>query len=399
MATPGLWVLAPALLVLTGWGVNRLMVTMLLYPVEFTGIRPVFGWRGLVPARAEKIAHPLVANITGSIGTIRELFAALDPDRIAEHLTHTLRPRVGELIEDVILEDHPALWDKLDESQVRELTASINQELPAAIDGIMRDLDERIDSFLEVSALTQSRLVQRPHLLVKLFAEVGAPELRFVAHAGAWLGALAGFVMAGAFALTGSAWSLPVAGALALAAVNCLILAIVFYPRRPVRVGPWVIQGLFPRRQEEAAVVACRVFSRDVIGLRQLMDMIFQGPHADEMQAIIRRRVTPVIDSASAEFGAAVTPQIGTKAFERLKQRIARATVDISRVPFDDPIFNHERQVAVEHRFQDRLLELTPREFENLLRPAFADMQWMLVVGGALAGACAGFILAWPLEA
>jgi len=49
-------------------------------------------------------------------------------------------------------------------------------------------------------------------------------------------------------------------------------------------------------------------------------------------------------------------------------------------VPFDDPIFNHGCWAAVGQAFLGRLLALPPEERERLLGPAFAEVEWALVV-------------------
>lgn len=387
-----LLILVPGM-ALTAWATNSLLLFLLLHPVNFVGLRPFLGWRGIVPARAAKIAHPLVLNITTQVGTVAELYSTLGPSSIAEHLSHTLRPRVGELIEDTILEEFPDVWDDIDESIIRKVTTNINERLAPVLRDFMDNIGANIDHFLSVRALTQARLVEHPELLVKLFENVGDREFRFIRRAGAWLGAVAGLV-ATLVALWHDGWiSLSVTGAIGLGLSNTLILLLVFYPRQPVRWGRLVLQGHFPKRQEEAAVVACRLFTRDVIGLQPIMDLILHGERSNEIHATLRRLVRPVIDAATTDLAEVLTPRLGTRGFERLRERIAQHTVDVTRVPFDDPIFNHERQIVVESTFLDRLLEMAPIEFEQLLRPAFNDVEWMLVAGGGLAGALFGLAI------
>ncbi len=42
--------------------------------------------------------------------------------------------------------------------------------------------------------------------------------------------------------------------------------------------------------------------------------------------------------------------------------------------------------------FRDRIRELTPKEFQNLLRPAFQEDEWILIVLGGVTGFLAGLI-------
>jgi hypothetical protein len=60
--------------------------------------------------------------------------------------------------------------------------------------------------------------------------------------------------------------------------------------------------------------------------------------------------------------------------------------------PISDPGLNESRAVKVNELFLDRMSKLTPMEFQNLLRPAFREDEWILIVLGGVTGALAGWI-------
>ena len=46
----------PIVAALVAWATNWVAVQMTFYPIEFFGVRPFFGWQGIIPSKAEKMA-------------------------------------------------------------------------------------------------------------------------------------------------------------------------------------------------------------------------------------------------------------------------------------------------------------------------------------------------------
>ena len=47
----------PVTSALVGYATNFLAVKMMFYPIEFIGIRPIFGWQGLIPMKRKEMAE------------------------------------------------------------------------------------------------------------------------------------------------------------------------------------------------------------------------------------------------------------------------------------------------------------------------------------------------------
>ena len=46
----------PVIAGLVGWITNWVAIKLSFYPLEFVGVRPVFGWQGIIPSKARKMA-------------------------------------------------------------------------------------------------------------------------------------------------------------------------------------------------------------------------------------------------------------------------------------------------------------------------------------------------------
>ena len=53
----------PLVSALVGWFTNVLALKMTFYPIKFVGVKP-FGWQGIIPAKARKIAEKYVGALS-----------------------------------------------------------------------------------------------------------------------------------------------------------------------------------------------------------------------------------------------------------------------------------------------------------------------------------------------
>ena len=63
----------PIIAALVGWATNWLAVQLTFYPVKFTGIPPIFGWQGIIPSKARKMAELCVDSVLSKLVTVSEI--------------------------------------------------------------------------------------------------------------------------------------------------------------------------------------------------------------------------------------------------------------------------------------------------------------------------------------
>lgn len=375
------------------WGANWLLVHMAFYPVRPIGMPPWLGWQGIIPRRAPRIAERIAHSLTSELATVDEVFQVMGPDRIADHVIYSIRPKVSEIVEDTILECQPRLWDALDESCKRDIIVRVQRNLPRAVRNAMSEVEGNIERYANIDLLARRLLVERPHLLVRLIREIGAKEFRFLVYAGGVLGFFAGFLQLALWHVQPTWWTLPLAGFVIGIAINWLATQMIFRPINPIRIGPFRLHGLFLRRQEEASLVACRIFTRDILSVQHLVEAIRTGEHGDEVRAIVYREFRPVVHDALESRRGMITDVIRADEFVELEELLLLRIAQVAFVTFDDPVFNHERQVATEHTFLDRMLELTCEDFEQILRVGIIEEEKLLILGGGLIASLGGFLL------
>ena len=76
LSYPDFWkyVSIPFIAGAVGWITNWMAVKMTFYPLEFIGIRPIFGWQGIIPSKVEKMAGIVVDKALSKLGSLDEFF-------------------------------------------------------------------------------------------------------------------------------------------------------------------------------------------------------------------------------------------------------------------------------------------------------------------------------------
>jgi uncharacterized membrane protein YheB (UPF0754 family) len=395
---PQLWRYAtiPFVAAVVGWATNWVAIWMTFNPVEFRGVRPFLGWQGIVPAKAAKMAGIFVDSTMARLGTLSEVFERMDPAVIADHVAATVSPRAEELTDEVMRRAEVYLWDNLPEPVRGAVYERVREELPGLVRATFEDIDRQIESLVDLKHLIVSRLVAQPALLNRLFLECGAAELRFIIRSGLYFGFLFGLVQLAVWIVAPARWVLPVFGLFVGLATNWIALNLVFRPLEPVQVGPWRVQGLFLRRQPEVAATWSRLVSTEILTLHHLVAAMLDGPRADRTRTLIRRHVKPLVDLALGPLRGVAQAAVGLRGFAGIKEGVGETAIEVALEPFEDRTFVLDRASAVASDLTQRMRNMPPAQFQDLLRPCFQEDELKLILLGGALGLLAGFLqLQW----
>lgn len=170
---------------------------------------------------------------------------------------------------------------------------------------------------------------------------------------------------------------------------------LIFEPPEPRRIGPFRVQGLFARRQWEAADVYARHIAADVITLERIGAHLLDGPAGDRTRQVIADALHPAIDLALGPFAPAVRAAVGPRRFDAIRRTVALEAADRTLVPLRDADFSARQSVRIRTLVADRCRELPPRDFVEMMRAAIKEDEWLLYAHGAIMGAAGGFLHLW----
>ncbi|WP_216217057.1 DUF445 domain-containing protein [Amycolatopsis aidingensis] len=380
----------PFIAALIGYLTKRVAIEMMFRPLEFVGIRPFLGWQGVIPANARRMATTAVDLLTGHLLDPKEIFARLDPDRMVRELEQPLLRAVEGITREVMEQYQPRLWDALPERARRMLINQVHAQAPKVVTKLMRELSGNVEDVLDVKDMLVTNMVRDKALTCRLIKEVAQPELRFIAHSGIYFGFVIGLVQIAAWALTKEPLVMPIFGFLTGFVTDWLALKMIFYPRRPRRFLGIRWQGLFQKRRQQVAVDYGGLIADEVLTGANVMEAVLTGPRSDRLFELITREVQRTIDQQAGAAKPIVALTVGGRQYQEMKRAAAAKAIEY----LPDTMRHVEGYATdaldVRNTIVDKMQQLSPVEFEGILRPAFRQDEWKLILTGAVIGGLIG---------
>jgi uncharacterized membrane protein YheB (UPF0754 family) len=398
-----------------GYVTNWTGVLMLFYPVTFKGYRSGvlrrlarflprrvqqipgvmiggIGWQGIVPSRAAKMGSLAVDGGIAKLGTPGEFWRQFEPEKMSEQIILTARDDIRDAVERIMLREHPRLWNDLP-PQVKELIHSrVQEQLPDIVRELTEQIGRNIEQLADVKLMVIRRFEEQPDLANRIFLDMGRRELKFIQNFGFFFGFVLGIPVAVLTHFVKVWWLLPILGVMVGYVTNWLALWMIYEPPEPRKLGPFRLHGLFIRRQPEVADVYARIVSEEILTMANFGDELLHGPRSDRTRAMIESAMRPAVDRATGPARAAVRVVFGSREYDAIVSSFAAEPIEQMMTPLGDPAFNRERSATMRKLIRDRMREMAPRDFSEMLHMATKQDEWLLLLHGAVLGFGAGLI-------
>jgi uncharacterized membrane protein YheB (UPF0754 family) len=380
----------PVIAALIGYGTKVVAIRMMFRPIEFVGVKP-FGWQGIVPRKAARMAAIACDTMTDRLISAGDVVQRLDPERVAKELERPLLEAVEEITREIAAEYQPGLWESLPPQAQDLVVRRVQADAPKVVKGILSTVQSDVDSVFDLKGMVVENLVKDKELLNRIFQEAGRKEFQFIARSGIVFGFAIGFVQMFAWATLHSPWVMPIFGGLTGWFTDWLALKMIFNPREPKRYfGVFHWQGLFLKRRKEVAADYGELIAREIITPHNVLQAVLRGPLADRLFAVVQRQVTEALDRQTRLARPLVALTVGGRRYQQMKHSVAEKVM--SRMPETLTFIEDYAEEAMDIRntLVQKMQELTAEEFEELIRPAFQQDEWILITVGAVLGFAVG---------
>ena len=374
-----------------GYVTKLVAIRMMFQPIEWTGVGP-FGWQGIVPRKAARMASIAVETMTTKLISSQEIFGRLDPERVAKEIEKPLLKNVDQITREVMSQHQPGLWESLPPGVQDRIIKRIQAESPRVVAELMADVRENIDRLFDLKHMVVMNLMRDKKLLNEMIMKAGHKEFRFIAHSGIYFGFIIGCVQAVTWALTHSTWVMPLFGGFTGYFTDWLALQMIFEPKEPKRYFFGLVewQGLFLKRRKEVAADYGRLVASEILTPRNLVEGVLRGPLSDRLFAYVARQVKQQVDTQVGLARPFVTLAVGSKRYQEMKDAVADKLV----ATLPDTLRAVESYATdaldINNTVVSKMQEMSPEDFEGLLRPAFKQDEWILITVGAVLGFLVG---------
>ena len=387
-----------------GWGTNWVAIKMTFFPVEFIGWdlwRPegepigFFGWQGIIPAKAAKMAAISVDLLTQRLFNVREIFARLDADKFSEEFRPGTEKIMLKLVPEIARDLMPGVWETLPGRVRRALLRKMLDDNRVMVRDLLDEMRENVDQVLDLRTMCIASIVEHKELLNNCFLKCGAKEFPFIVNSGFYFGFLFGLIQMVVYIFfPHEGWVLPVFGLVVGYATNWLALWLIFNPIEKTQYccGRVTMQGLFLKRQAEVSAEFARINSSTLLTSEKMWESILTGPRNIQFRYMLNRHSRAFAKTLLGRLRAFLGAHLGHDAHvDALQDRIA------DRIMEEMPGQIHyvheytEAALGMETELREKMAALPSAEFEGVLHPAFQEDEIKLILVGAVLGLGVGF--------
>lgn len=332
------------------------------------------------------MSETMVNMVTSELLTVKEVFARLDPKKVAQ----ILAPEVPKLTTEILQDIMPLKWmvslpgalyaglDSVSQAIVKYFTNDFLVQLT-------RGMQENIDTMFSLKSCVVDQMLQDRAKLGQLFRKCGQKELDFLTNSGLWVGFLLGLVQMTVALFWDNPWSLSIGGGIVGYATNWIALKWIFEPVDPLQIGPFRLQGMFLRRQKEVAAEFSEYFANNILTGEKLWNSVLTNPETQpSFAALFSKHFMNLVNKVTRGFRFALEP-------ETLQLATSKALAKLPKhVPVLYPYM--DKTLGLEGTLRVRMEQMTSRKFERVLHPIFEEDELTLILAGAVLGFAAGLV-------
>jgi uncharacterized membrane protein YheB (UPF0754 family) len=374
-----------------------------MYPVEFTGLGGI-GWQGVIPANSKKMAQIVVTHSLERVITQKELISRIKPAEMVRALTHRIDPLVEEVVDEVMAQTsnygiHVSnfFWSAAPVWVKDKFYQEVRNKLPEVAEKIIGDVAAEMDELLDINALIAENLGNNKRMLIDVFMKSAAREFSFIQNSGLYFGFPLGIPVMFAWYFFPVWWLLPLFGLFVGYITNKLALYLVQKPLNPKKIGPFTFQGLFIKRQKEVSRYYGQLFADKLVTAEALTNEVLKKEEAlSRIQDLIYREVSHAIEASQGPLKPLTVLSMGPKEYVRLNHIVTNKTFEELKHPDKRSLSYINKAFDIEETIAERVGNLPPEEFFELLHPIIEEDEWKLIAVGAALGFAAG-IWQWML--
>jgi uncharacterized membrane protein YheB (UPF0754 family) len=170
-------------------------------------------------------------------------------------------------------------------------------------------------------------------------------------------------------------------------ATNWLALKWIFEPVYPTKIGPFLVQGMFLRRQKEVAAEFSKFFASKIVNSQQIWNSILTDPSTTPaLSAILSKHVRQLLNIVSFGLFQGIPS-------ENTVQKVTTQTI-LCLPQFLPAGLHHyiDKTLQLEHTLRVKMEAMSPAKFERVLHPIFEEDELTLIIAGGVLGFAAGLV-------
>jgi uncharacterized membrane protein YheB (UPF0754 family) len=323
-----------------------------------------------------------------------EIWSRIDVTTLTEAIRQPFVESIEPITRRAVADIRPGLWDEIPTIAKNRAIQRLQKDAPAVVERVMRDTQLHVDELLNLKILMTKSLVYDKTILQQVFRQAGRREWAFIRRFGGVAGLLIGVAQVLVYSIVQAPVVNPIMGLINGWATDYLcIKGLLFNPKRPKKyLGIFTWQGLFLKYQSEVSDELAQLIEEQVLTPRAIVDTLVHGPFSDRFFLLIRQHVKIMMDEELGIVKPAALLAIGPSNYDKMQTVASEKLMDSLTATLTHAEEYIYETLKIGKLLAEKLKALPPEQFEQILRPAFEQDEWVLIGTGATLGVIAGLL-------
>jgi uncharacterized membrane protein YheB (UPF0754 family) len=173
---------------------------------------------------------------------------------------------------------------------------------------------------------------------------------------------------------------------------NFLAVKMLFRPRNRIKIGPIVIQGVFPKRQELIAENIGSMVANELISIRELLEKLKNPEQMDKVNDVLDEKVAYYVDEIFPEKFPFLAMLVREKRRASLKKEFSEEIRILLPELIDQYAGDIEDAISIQGTISEKIREMSPLALEELLMKVMAKEFRFIEIIGAVVGFLIGLL-------
>ncbi|MCI5064917.1 DUF445 family protein [bacterium] len=183
----------------------------------------------------------------------------------------------------------------------------------------------------------------------------------------------------------GALLCLPVIGALIGWGTNLLAVKMLFHPKRPIGVRPFVLHGVFPKRQAELAKKLGTIVSEELFSVAEVSQHIQERAHSEKTVQLVSDQIEHVIRFKLPEVVPMVAMVLNDELVETVKKAFVGELQSFLGVVIDELSASLEEDLDVRVIVEEKVRNFSSDKLEEILFAVMRrEFRFIELVGAVL---------------
>ena len=180
--------------------------------------------------------------------------------------------------------------------------------------------------------------------------------------------------------------ALPVISAFIGYITNVVAIRLLFWPKKPINLGLFSLQGVLPKRQEQIASSIGQLVDQELLSIDELFDKI----NTPEIRETLTDKIGSILKERLSELLPRIVPdRISRKIGEVLEKVLRQESANIIRQSMDAGSKYLNEEVNIQQMVEDKINAFDLDELEEMIRGVTSnELTFIEILGGVL-----GFII------